>query len=170
MSAKLVPRHRFATNNSPLKAPCHRRQIASQHWTDIDDIGQPSQCAGEVLKHIGIDCNLQAALMFINGRYSPGNERCRPADFTYLEIIACTVEPMAELAFEDQTAQVVDFIPGPVTRPHRHRILLAERMTWLKIPRHRDNIPNPLRACIDRLRDTNRPLEAGPGIVDHHFL
>jgi hypothetical protein len=80
---------------------------------------------------------------------SPRHERCTAATPTYLKVIADPVNPPAKAALENPATEVMNLIPGRLTRPDINRILGTERMTQLEIPRQGDGLPHLLRWCRD---------------------
>jgi hypothetical protein len=80
---------------------------------------------------------------------SPRGERGPPPTPTDLKVIADALNPPTEAAFEDPATEVMNLIPGGITRPGINRILGTERMTQLEIPRQRNGLPQLLRWCRD---------------------
>jgi hypothetical protein len=80
---------------------------------------------------------------------SPRDERGTAATPGYLKVIADPVNPPTKAALEDPATEVMNLIPGGLTRPDINRILGTERMTKLEIPRQGDGLPHLLRWCRD---------------------
>jgi len=101
--------------------------------------------------------------------YSPRHKRTLTATSTYLKIVTGTVNPPAETALEDQTTEIMDFVPGIFTGPGVDRILCAERMTQLKIARHRNCFPQRRQRHCDCACNGNRPSEAWLWVIHRSY-
>ena len=134
MRPELIFFHGLTRGDIPVDSGGDGFQVSAHQWANNDEAKELAK-SGHRAHRSGPDFDGEAGVLIVERVETPRDVGGFFADGANVELVAVSIDPVAEVAVVHPAAPVVHFVVCAYTWPDRHGIAGAERVNVLKVSR-----------------------------------